>query len=96
MKPGGEARLFDNDEAAYLAWVQSNPGGFVANMDRAGCVPQYPMGHRATHAVVSSPRIGNFTTGAYVKVCAGELEALEADLRSRYGRPVTRCGVCMR
>ena len=25
-----------------------------------------------------------------------ELDALEADLRRRYGRPVTRCAVCMR
>ena len=95
MKPGGDAWLFDNDEAGYLAWVQSNPGGFVANVDRAGRVPQYPMIHRARHAVASSPRIGNFTTRDYVNVCAGALEALEADLCSRYARPVTRCRVCM-
>lgn len=89
------ALLFDNDESGYLAWVQAHPDGFVGNMDRAGGVPQYPMVHRATHAAVSSPKIGNFTTGDYVKVCAGGLDVLEEDLRRRYGRAVSRCRICM-
>lgn len=95
MKRDEAALLFDHDESGYLAWVQAHPDGFVGNMDRAGHVPQYPMVHRATHASVSSPKIGNFTTGDYVKVCAGGLEALEADLLRRYGRAATRCRVCM-
>ena len=37
-----EVEPFDNREEAYIAWVSTHPQGFVANMDRAGDVPQYP------------------------------------------------------
>ena len=53
--------LFDNDEIGYLKWVQANPQGFVANVDRAGTVPQYPMVHAATHGSMSSSKIGTWT-----------------------------------
>lgn len=86
---------FDHDEDAYIAWVTRHPEGFVANMDRARRVPQYPMIHRATHGAVSSPRIGNFTTGDYVKVCALDLQALQDDLMKQYGRKATLCAICM-
>ena len=87
--------VFDNDEAGYLKWVQSNPDGFVANVDRAETVPQYPMVHSATHGSLSSPKIGNFTTGAYVKLCSADLEALEQYSQTKFGRALTRCSQCM-
>lgn len=88
-------KLFDNDEAAYLAWVQANPNGFVANIDRAQAFQQYPMVHVATHGLVSSPKIGNFTTGDYVKFCSTDLDALERYSQAKFGRPLTRCSQCM-
>lgn len=87
--------LFDNNEAGYLEWVRSNPRGFVANRDRAGHVPNYPMVHVATHGAVSSERIGNFTTGDYVKLCSADLDALEHYSRKAFGRSLTRCRICM-
>jgi hypothetical protein len=69
---------FDNDEVAYLEWVEANPRGFVANIERAGTVPQYPMVHAATRGLISSPKIGNFTTGDYVKLCCTDLSALDS------------------
>lgn len=87
--------LFDNDEAGYLKWIQANPHGFVANVDRAGTVPQYPMVHVATHGSMSSPKIGNFTTGAYVKLCCTDLAALEQYSQTKFGRTLTRCSQCM-
>lgn len=87
--------LFDNDEAGYLKWIQANPHGFVANVDRAGAVPQYPMVHAATHGSISSPKIGNFTTGAYVKLCCTDLAALEQYSQTKFGRTLTRCSQCM-
>lgn len=96
MIPGRAVELFDGREHDYLAWVQAHPDGFVANVDRAQVVPQYPMIHRASHGAVSSPRIGNFTTGDYLKFCAVDLVALERYLESRFSRPATYCRQCMR
>ena len=87
--------LFDNDETGYLKWVQSNPHGFVANVDRAGRVPQYPMVHATTHGSMFSAKIGNFTTGDYVKFCSTDLDALEQYSQTKFGRSLTRCSICM-
>ena len=87
--------LFDSDETGNLKWVQANPHGFVANIDRARAVPQYPMVHAATHGLMSSPKIGNFTTGDYVKFCSADLDALERYSQTNFGRPLTRCSQCM-
>jgi len=88
--------VFDNDDESYLNWVSSNQGGFVANVDRDQNVPQYPMAHLATHKLMSSMKIGNFTTGDYIKFCSNSLEELDRYARSKYGRPLTHCSVCMR
>ena len=95
MKSETDVERFDRREHDYLAWVQANPDGFVANVDRAQVVPQYPMIHRASHRALSSPRIGNFTTGDYLKFCAIDQEALERFLASRFSRPATYCRQCM-
>ncbi len=87
--------LFDNKESAYLAWVHANPNGFVANIDRAGKFLHYPMVHAATHGLLSSVKIGNFTTGDYVKFCSTNLDALEQYSRTTFGRSLTRCLQCM-
>ena len=87
--------LFDNDETGYLRWVQANPHGFVANVDRAGRVPQYPMVHAATHGSMSSAKIGNFTTGDYIKFCSTDLAALEQYSQTKFDRALTRCSTCM-
>lgn len=87
--------LFDNDETSYIAWVHANPQGFVANVDRAHRVPNYPMVHAATHGLISSPKIGNFTTGAYFKFCSVKLDALEHYSLTKFGRSLTRCAHCM-
>ena len=87
--------LFDNDEVGYIEWIQANPQGFVANADRARTVPNYPMVHTATHGLISSPKIGNFTTGAYIKFCSTDLEELEHYSRKNFSRPLTYCAQCM-
>jgi hypothetical protein len=87
--------LFDRAEAAYLEWVDTHPDGYVANVDRKAVVPEYPMLHRATHAAVFSDRIGNFTTGDYMKYCSTDLDTLETWVSAVCGRPSTRCKQCM-
>lgn len=96
MKSELDVEPFDGREDDYLAWVQVHPDGFVANVDRAKAVPQYPMIHRASHGAISSSRIGNFTTGDYLKFCAIDLEALERYLAAHFSRPATYCRQCMR
>ncbi|MBB5208001.1 hypothetical protein [Chiayiivirga flava] len=87
--------LFDNDETRYLKWVQANPHGFVANVDRAVRMPKYPMVHAATHGSMSSAKIGNFTTGDYIKFCSTDLAALEQYSQTKLDRSLTRCSICM-
>lgn len=91
----GAVELFRDREREYLAWVLAHPNGFVANMDVAESVPNYPMIHRASHGLVSSPNIGNFTVGGYMKYCSVDLAALERHLRRLYGRRATHCAHCM-
>lgn len=85
---------FDNDEAGYLHWIESNPRGFVANVDRARAFPRYPMAHVAMHRLMSSPKIGNFTTGEYVKFCSLSLGELQNFAETHYRRALSRCSVC--
>jgi hypothetical protein len=86
---------FENDESDYLSWVQANPSGYVVNVDVPHHTPQYPMVHLASHKAVSSPTRSNYTTGRYIKFCSVNLEALERWAKDKYGRPLTRCAVCM-
>lgn len=95
LASGDAVELFKDRENEYLAWVQSHPDGFVANMDVAERFPTYPMIHRASHGMVSSLKIGNFTTGDYVKYCSVDLAALQRHLQALYGRQATHCAHCM-
>lgn len=87
--------VFDNRESEYLVWVQANPHGFVATIDRTGRLANYPMVHSASHRLVSSPKIGNFTTGDYIKFCSIDLVVLERYAQQKFARPLTRCSQCM-
>jgi mannose-6-phosphate isomerase-like protein (cupin superfamily) len=89
-------RVFDNQEAEYLNWVQNNPQGFVVNVDRKGQDPAYPMVHLATHLAVSSPKVENYTTHEYIKICSLELAELETHALATFGRRLNRCKTCMR
>lgn len=85
---------FDNDEEAYLRWIEAHTDGYVANVDRAATMPQYPMVHTARHRVISSAEIGGFTTGAYIKHCSDSLDALLAFCQKTYDREPTLCRQC--
>lgn len=86
---------FKNDETGYLHWVQTNPDGYVVNVDEPNHVPQYPMVHRATHKAISSSKQENYTTAQYVKYCGGDLDALERWSLARFGKPLVKCRNCM-
>lgn len=86
---------FKNDEVGYLQWVQANPKGYVVNVDEPNHVAEYPMVHRASHKLISSPQRSNYTTAQYVKYCGGDLDALERWSLARYGKPLVKCRKCM-
>ena len=89
-------KIFDKSEDEYIAWVAANQSGFIANIDRDLTVPQYPMAHKASHKIMSSPKIGNFTTGDYTKACSTSLEELEGYAKLKYRLKLTYCGTCFR
>lgn len=91
--PSWNVQSFDNKEDEYLAWVEENPSGFVANMDKAKSMKQYPMIHSAGDAAVSKDQRGNFTTNAYFKICSTDLRELKSYLKHEYHR-FTYCMKC--
>jgi hypothetical protein len=57
--------VFDKDETGYLGWAITNQkNGYIVNTDHDHRSAVYPMVHRATHRLVTSAKIGNFTTDA--------------------------------
>lgn len=98
------ARVFDNpdgmDEAPYLAWTQSEPGGFVVNTERSRS-PGYVVLHRAAcgkiNATTGSAAPGGFTSRQYIKACAPSVAELRAWVEHRFGAGAgfsKRCGLC--
>ena len=85
-------RLFWDSEDGYREWLGTNPNGFVVNCDKQGKVPQYPMLHNVTHKLISSPKINNYTTNNYFKVCAPDKESLESWAKNR-GLKLTQCSI---
>ncbi|HGY1013645.1 TPA: HNH endonuclease [Aeromonas salmonicida subsp. smithia] len=85
--------VFDNKEEEYLAWVEENPSGFVANMDKAQSMKHYPMIHSADDAAISKDKRGNFTTNDYFKICSTNFRELRSYLKHEYHR-FTYCMKC--
>lgn len=93
MKATGEIamRRFRNDDEKYLAWVAGHPNGFIVNVDVAQTVANYPMVHSAAHKLLTSEKIGGFTTGDYEKVCSEDLAELEEWSKENHGKRLTFC-----
>lgn len=86
---------FRNDEKGYLRWVQDNPNGFVVNADEPATSPDYPMVHRASCGLVSSPTRTNYTTRRYFKTCSHNVRELEQWAKTKRGRSLNPCRRCM-
>jgi hypothetical protein len=86
--------IFEDDDAGYLSWVAAHPSGYVVNIQRTRN-PSDARLHYATCRTVSgeNPRRGPWT-GAYIKACSEDLNALDAWALSGFQAPITRCGTC--
>lgn len=91
-----EIELFKNREDEYLGWIEKNHNGYVLNIDEPQVFANYPMIHKASHKLLSSPKIGNFTTAQYFKVCSVDRDLLEKWAIDKYQKEVTLCNVCMK
>ena len=64
-------RIFEDDDAGYLTWIDGHQHGFVVNTFREPD-PRYLILHRASCGTISGkPAHGDsWTTGELIKVCA--------------------------
>jgi hypothetical protein len=87
--------VFRNNDKEYLRWAGKNSTGFVVNVDEPPTSKEYPMVHRATHRLLTSPNKQNYTTKRYFKVCSDDLTELEEWAQRERGRSLNPCGTCM-
>ena len=85
---------FENNEKGYLDWIRLNQSRFVLNTDQDHVSPVYPMLHRASHRLISSPARENYTTNRFFKVCSDNVRELESWSRTERGRSLTKCKTC--
>ena len=97
---GQSTNVFDGDDAGFLAWLAGSPAGFVVNTRRQPD-PQYMVLHRASchhiNRYTAGSSSGGFTERAYIKVCAGSIEALQEWVRYNGrsdGTFSNECGSC--
>jgi hypothetical protein len=85
---------FTDNDAGYLAWLSTNPAGFVINTLRTPSVDNLIL-HRATCGTITgTPARGDQWTGQWVKVCSQELAALDDWARREVGGDLRPCGRC--
>lgn len=66
---------FNNDDEAYLQWVDKHPLGYVINAPKQHT--GYPnMLHRASCASVTTRQRTNYTTTDYMKLCSLDRQEL--------------------
>lgn len=79
---------FDGNDAGYYRWLEQHPHGFVINTHRSPSA-DYMVLHRARCSHISQPihevKPGGFTERAYIKICAGDIDALRDWVRA-HGR----------
>jgi len=89
---------FKNDDAAYLAWVDTNPDGYVLNVSKKTDCPNLIL-HRASCASISqkTKTPGMYTARDFRKWCAMTIEELRIAAKFE-GSPdrsfSNRCGMC--
>jgi hypothetical protein len=68
--------IFIDEDEAYLAWLAAHRRGFVVNSHHPP-TSRYLMLHRAGCADIAASKKHGWTTGPYIKLCAGTVRELE-------------------
>lgn len=88
-------RRFVNDDAGYVAWLASHPGGYVLNT-YPDVTSSYLVLHRASCRTVNRAlAVGRNWTRLYGKSCADDRSELEAWALREAGKAVEGCGNCL-
>jgi hypothetical protein len=88
-------RIFEEDDAGYLTWIDGHQRGFVVNTFRQPD-PQYLVLHRASCGTIrGTPACGKrWTTGDYIKACSETRADLDHWARQNVGGELHPCGLC--
>ena len=82
---------FIDDDSGYLAWLESNPHGFVVNSHRSP-TPDYLILHRASCKSINTASRTNWTSDD-IKTCSHCADDLR-DWSSTFGGRLKSCGIC--
>jgi hypothetical protein len=85
---------FRDDDDGYVAWLASNPDGYVVNILRSHNASSARVHRAGCRTIGGKNSNGVVWTGPYVKVCAEHLAQLERWAIDEVGEPVTPCGTC--
>jgi len=86
---------FDRDDAGYLAWISSNPAGYVLNAPRRSAPARGVTVHRAACRLVSGDGGGaRRWTATSKKVCSEVRAELVAWARTELGAEPMSCRIC--
>ena len=87
-------RIFEDDDAGYLAWIERNQHGFVVNTSR-NTDPRYLILHRASCGTIrGKPACGDRWTGDYIKACSESRADLDQWARQIAGGDLHPCRLC--
>jgi hypothetical protein len=92
-RPQAALRIFQDDDAGYLAWIHQHPDGFVANAARRPAA-KYLILHRATCTYITRATQQGRWTVAYIKVCAPEVAELDRWASMAVGGRLRACRWC--
>jgi hypothetical protein len=85
---------FRDDDAGYLAWLATNPDGYVINIARRHSATEARVHHAGCRTISGQNPRGGAWTGPYVKVCAEHLAELDQWAMNQVREPIPRCGTC--
>lgn len=86
---------FIDDDHGYRQWVEQHSNGFVVNSHRNPKL-HYLILRCASCGLISSDKIHNYTTTAYIKTCSEDRAELENWAKNEVGGPVWDCRLCLR
>jgi hypothetical protein len=88
-------RIFEEDDADYLSWIDGHQHGFAVNTTRKPD-PRYLILHRASCGTIrGKPARGDrWTTGDFIKVCSETRAPLDQWARQYVGGELKPCGLC--
>ena len=88
-------RIFEDDDAGYLTWIDGHQHGFVVNSTRKPD-PRYLYLHRASCGTIRGKpaRAKRWTTGLCIKACSEPRADLDQWARRVAGGELHPCGLC--